>query len=645
MAQAQGSSNKRQFDWDDPVVIISGIAVVAFLIWAIWHFFHTEISFFYIYLRYAQLYPFYIIGTTAEMPPFSWATSWVQQYCIPETLGGFCGKDFTIVQWSEIKKSAFAFNIINFIVIFIAAIRLFIVINSTHPKSKFAKTHNIKTFIKENKQLYPHLKTFGDIDLISKPLDDPKFGMSLSAKQFAFKHRLIAGWKEEEGGFMPILDRAACTDVFTKQLGALWEQVDKLKPSETLLFAIAVPRVAATDVIMTDKQFDEAMKDSNAVIEWCWSLFEAPDNPENDDWMQPKIDLAYPRSMIKKYIGTDAVMKVFSAHAYVRTIMWEMFVQARRLGVLPPAEMRWLRFYDRETWYVLQNIMRQSGYAEGVSPLSHYYYEVKSKSPIVKPQIDKAVTGLEKALQSYQYDAIKKAQYEELLDADERHARELGAAFSRPDPEAIEQEAALRETLKKELMTSKMKAGKTAFEWLESNVLLFDTETTGLKEEAQLIEICIMDATGAVVLERRVRPSVSIEPEAMKVHGISMSDLANEPQWHEIWSEIADVLQGRALVAYNADYDMRILRSTQRAYGLPMDWIETIKPLCAMRLAKEAYDSPKNVRLQAALEAERLTYSGNAHAASVDTKATLDWLQAIAASYRNLRDEIADLGG
>ena len=115
------------------------------------------------------------------------------------------------------------------------------------------------------------------------------------------------------------------------------------------------------------------MNDSAELIAWCWDQFKRdPKAPESDNsWLKPDIPMDKPRALIKKYIGCAAAQRLIEKHAYNRTILFGLYMQARRLGVLPPAELRWLRFFDREIWYVLQNIGRPGGFSEGGAPLCH----------------------------------------------------------------------------------------------------------------------------------------------------------------------------------------------------------------------------------------------------------------------------------
>ena len=84
------------------------------------------------------------------------------------------------------------------------------------------------------------------------------------------------------------------------------------------------------------------------------------------------------RTVIARHIESKPMQAILGKHAYVRTILFAMFTAARSLGVLPPADMRWMRFFDRTLWYVLQNFGRQGAYVEGSAVHVHYLYEIGS---------------------------------------------------------------------------------------------------------------------------------------------------------------------------------------------------------------------------------------------------------------------------
>jgi DNA polymerase III subunit epsilon len=98
--------------------------------------------------------------------------------------------------------------------------------------------------------------------------------------------------------------------------------------------------------------------------------------------------------------------------------------------------------------------------------------------------------------------------------------------------------------------------------------LIVDTETTGLDYDAEIVQIGIVDAAGQVLMNQLVRPTSPITPGATAVHGLDEAALANAPCWLDIYPEVARLLHGRAVLAYNADFDDRLVKQTCRRYCL-----------------------------------------------------------------------------
>lgn len=433
MARGQGS--EKTFQFSDPAFIAGILGVILIAAWIAWHFAHEQISAVYVYVRYAQLWLFNLVGLWVDMPIFSHAREWLQQACAPEEGWLLCSRDFATVGWGQIQNSTLVFNGLFLVVIIVWCIKMFFVVERTHPLNRYTKNHTIQSFMKENAELYPHLKLFSQIDLVSKPIDDPFFGMSLTSRQFAYKHKLISGWEQTgDGDFVPILNRPATTALLIQQLGKHWTRSADLTPGETLLLAIVLPKVAATDPLMDDETFKKALADSDDLIKWCWAQFEPPKPVKRDKknstkkapseegglgevnpdaWLKPSIDLSLAKEIIARYIKHPAVVQIISRHAYRRTILYACYIKAGSLGVFPPADVRWLRFFDRELWYLRGSIGRQVAFAEGGNAVySHYLYEAKAGHPIVEPQLDKAIDGLEAAMHKFKYTEVEKTTYE-----------------------------------------------------------------------------------------------------------------------------------------------------------------------------------------------------------------------------------------
>ena len=62
---------------------------------------------------------------------------------------------------------------------------------------------------------------------------------------------------------------------------------------------------------------------------------------------------------------------------------------------------------------------------------------------------------------------------------------------------------------------------------LEDHPLYLDTETTGLHNSAEVIELGIVDDDGNVLFDELVRPRGKIDPAAGRVHGITQEMLAD----------------------------------------------------------------------------------------------------------------------
>jgi DNA polymerase-3 subunit epsilon len=200
--------------------------------------------------------------------------------------------------------------------------------------------------------------------------------------------------------------------------------------------------------------------------------------------------------------------------------------------------------------------------------------------------------------------------------------------------------------VKAKLNSKEAKTSSKAVRWLDENPLFLDTETTGLDDQAQIIELAISDAQGTILLETKLRPSVSIDPEAEDVHGLTIEFLANAPTWPEVSDQVRKILCGRALVIFNADFDTRMFRQTAAAYGEPVEWVSELKTHCAMYLAADAF-GPTNrhgsISLADAVDFAGVTWRGAAHGAVADTLATVDLVQAIGSIRRDLENELAAL--
>jgi DNA polymerase-3 subunit epsilon len=149
-----------------------------------------------------------------------------------------------------------------------------------------------------------------------------------------------------------------------------------------------------------------------------------------------------------------------------------------------------------------------------------------------------------------------------------------------------------------------------------------DTETTGLDNRAEIIEICILDQDGSILLDTLVKPLRKIPPDAIQIHGITNDMVADAPGWLEVWPQVQSALAGRYTGVYNADFDMRMLEQTNRASGIPWNPGD-FRFFCIMKLFSQYLGTSRWQTLEAAGRQFGLTLP-NAHRAQADTRLALE---------------------
>lgn len=114
-----------------------------------------------------------------------------------------------------------------------------------------------------------------------------------------------------------------------------------------------------------------------------------------------------------------------------------------------------------------------------------------------------------------------------------------------------------------------------------SDWAVLDTETTGLDGSAQVIQVSVVGADGAVLLDTLIRPHGQIPREAIAVHGITDEMVADAPAYPDVHPTLGRALGNRTVVCYNAPFDARMLRQSALRHGLqphPVVWT------CAMAM-------------------------------------------------------------
>lgn len=119
--------------------------------------------------------------------------------------------------------------------------------------------------------------------------------------------------------------------------------------------------------------------------------------------------------------------------------------------------------------------------------------------------------------------------------------------------------------------TDRAKAIQWARTVLNDNLVIVDTETTGLTstdEVVQLGVIGVKDGQPLVLLDALVRPvRATMHPKATAASGITDAMLKTAPTIERYWDVLQHLFTGKTIVAYNAAFDEPKLRHSLRAVG------------------------------------------------------------------------------
>ena len=130
--------------------------------------------------------------------------------------------------------------------------------------------------------------------------------------------------------------------------------------------------------------------------------------------------------------------------------------------------------------------------------------------------------------------------------------------------------------------------------------IVLDTETTGLKHEEgdRLVEIgCIEIVDGMPTGEkfhRYLNPDREVPEEAVKVHGLTLDRLRDEPRFIDIADDLENFLGDAPLVIHNAEFDLAFINMEFRQIGrktLENKPVDTLKK-ARNELPAKGYNGP-----------------------------------------------------
>lgn len=165
-----------------------------------------------------------------------------------------------------------------------------------------------------------------------------------------------------------------------------------------------------------------------------------------------------------------------------------------------------------------------------------------------------------------------------------------------------------------------------------TNIVLLDTETTGVYKSDEVCEIAMVDGkTGIVLLDTLVKPSVPVGKFALETHGISDDMLKDAPTWGDIHHIVQRLLTDTTAVAYNYQFDKRMMKQSASACGMRLKGVQWG---CAMKwlhdyMKTNTVPNPKWPKLTEVAAQYGIEFQGEAHRALADVIMTRDVIRRI----------------
>ncbi len=171
---------------------------------------------------------------------------------------------------------------------------------------------------------------------------------------------------------------------------------------------------------------------------------------------------------------------------------------------------------------------------------------------------------------------------------------------------------------------------------LGRDFVLLDTETTGLYHDAEIVELGLLGSDGTEPISSLVKPRLPIPEGATAIHGITNEMVADAPLWPEVLEQLIIHTEGKPIVIYNAQFDVRMLEQTNALYLSNFPTLMGSQGfLCAMleysahrMIVNPMRRSTRWWKLGEAALAEGVT-PGEAHRAVGDCHTTLGVIRAV----------------
>ena len=352
---------------DSGMTLIWGICALMVIIIMIWYFMKEQLVWLFLKIR---LYEFMLVNLFVNQTEVNQGIVWLSS-AIPTDL---IDRPVLFGSISEVIGRYFMYP--SVFLIMVMAVFMF----KNHKFMRYVRAHNMETLMAQEQKNWPQIAPVVNIDLMAMDINKGPWAMAMNPLQFCKAYKLVrvemeadtkAAWRSEGKVKATVLEDKA-NQLFSQQLGALWEGPNKLPPHIKALFAVFVARAEHEPEVA--RNYLKKLSISAAKGEMDYS--------ETEDLLKKYYAKSKPTHIIEK------------RHAYVSTIMASMLELARTDGVLASADFLWLKPVDRRMWQMLNNVGRSVATCEIAGVYAHWLVEKQLLRPISVPTVEQATKAL-----------------------------------------------------------------------------------------------------------------------------------------------------------------------------------------------------------------------------------------------------------
>lgn len=136
----------------------------------------------------------------------------------------------------------------------------------------------------------------------------------------------------------------------------------------------------------------------------------------------------------------------------------------------------------------------------------------------------------------------------------------------------------------------KLKLNETVF-------CILDTETTGIDNDDEVVELAVIDMLGNELYHSCFEPEKEVHWAAAKKTGITRKKLLGQPKFKDEWPEIKKILSGKLIIGHNISFDCRLIEQTAARYQIDKVEVSALfaRNIDSMDIAKEYLKKPEDV--------------------------------------------------